>query len=139
MPNKPENRQDKNQGMNWIRPEKRLAIYLRDGLACCYCGLSVEAEAKLTLDHLKPYGKGGGNDAGNLVTCCHRCNCIRGSRPWRTFAAHAAAYINHGVTADDIITHVRRTIRRTLDIASARQLIAQRGGFTAALNQHPTA
>jgi 5-methylcytosine-specific restriction endonuclease McrA len=30
-------RYEKRQGMNWIRPEKRLAIYLRDGLACCYC------------------------------------------------------------------------------------------------------
>jgi len=38
------------QGMNWIRKEKRLAIYLRDGLACGYCGQSIEDGAKLTLD-----------------------------------------------------------------------------------------
>jgi 5-methylcytosine-specific restriction endonuclease McrA len=43
------------QGMNWIRQEKRLAIYLRDGLACGYCGDSVENGAKLSLDHLKPH------------------------------------------------------------------------------------
>ncbi|KKK72946.1 hypothetical protein LCGC14_2898780, partial [marine sediment metagenome] len=40
-------RKEKNQGMNWIRPEKRLAIYLRDGLACCYCGATVEDGTKL--------------------------------------------------------------------------------------------
>lgn len=26
------------QGMNWCRPATRLAIYLRDGMACTYCG-----------------------------------------------------------------------------------------------------
>ena len=29
-------------GSKWIRPEKRMAIYLRDGLACVYCGEGVE-------------------------------------------------------------------------------------------------
>jgi 5-methylcytosine-specific restriction endonuclease McrA len=68
------------QGMNWIRKEKRLAIYLRDGLACCYCGGAVEDGAKLTLDHIKCHDHGGSNDATNLVTCCHSCNSARGAR-----------------------------------------------------------
>ena len=29
-------------GMNWLPKARRLAIYLRDGLACAYCGASVE-------------------------------------------------------------------------------------------------
>jgi hypothetical protein len=41
-------RKEKNQGMNWISQHKRLAIYLRDGLACCYCGDSIMEDAKLT-------------------------------------------------------------------------------------------
>lgn len=39
------------QGMNWIRQDKRLAIYLRDGLACVWCGersVEVFAEAVAT-------------------------------------------------------------------------------------------
>ena len=60
------------QGMNWIRKEKRLAIYLRDGLACCFCGEGVEDGAKLTLDHLTPHSHGGTNGAENLATACHR-------------------------------------------------------------------
>ena len=64
-------------GRNWIRPEKRLALYLRDGVACVYCGRSVEAAAPLTLDHLRPVSKGGSNDASNLVTACHDCNSAR--------------------------------------------------------------
>ena len=35
-------------GRNWIRPEKRRALYLRDGLACVYCGDSLEDGARLT-------------------------------------------------------------------------------------------
>lgn len=30
------------QGMNWIRQEKRYAIYLRDGLACVWCKATIE-------------------------------------------------------------------------------------------------
>lgn len=119
--------------MNWIRPEKRLAIYLRDGLACCYCGEGVEAEAKFTLDHLVPDVRGGGNGEGNLVTCCHRCNTSRGARNWRKFAASVAEYINHEATAEQIIRHIEATRRRKLDIAAAKELIARRGSFSAAL------
>ena len=46
-------------GMNWIRKEKRLSIYLRDGLACVWCGQAVEDGIKLTLDHLIPHSPRG--------------------------------------------------------------------------------
>ena len=129
----PVNRHERNQGMNWIRPEKRLAIYLRDGLACAYCGASVENDAKLTLDHLKAHSAGGANDPTNLITCCHRCNSARGNRPWRTFAQHVADYVNHGVTGEQIIAHINRITRRALDVPTAKALIDRRGSFSAAL------
>lgn len=119
--------------MNWIRPEKRLAIYLRDGLACCYCGASVENGAKLTLDHLRCYDSGGSNKETNLVTCCSTCNSSRGKRSWKVFAEKVAGYINHGVTVAQIILHIETTRYRKLNIAAAKALIAQRGGFTKAL------
>lgn len=120
--------------MNWIRKEKRLAIYLRDGLACCYCGQGVEDDAKLTLDHLIPHVRGGSNTPTNLVTCCHKCNSSRGSRSWRSFAKSVASYVNHGVTADKIIDHITATRFETIDVAGAVKLIARRGGFSNALN-----
>lgn len=67
------------QGMNWIRKEKRLAIYLRDGLACIYCKKGVESGSKLTLDHVICRSKGGNNAETNLVTACHKCNTERGT------------------------------------------------------------
>lgn len=115
------------QGMNWITQVKRLSIYLRDGLACCYCGHSVEEGAQLTLDHLKPYSKGGNNDATNLVTCCARCNSSRGTRSYTKFAHSVAAYLNHGISGLDILGHIRRCTRRVLPLAEAKTLIARQG------------
>ena len=119
-------RKDTWNGMNWIRQEKRLAIYLRDGMACAYCGATVETGNSLTLDHVRPVSKGGSNDATNLVTCCARCNSSRGNRSVSTFAAAVAGYLNHGAKAEDIIAHIRRTVRRTLKMAEAKAMIARR-------------
>lgn len=117
------------QGMNWIRQDKRLAIYLRDGLACAYCGHSVEDGAKLSLDHVKPNSKGGSNHESNLVTCCDRCNSSRGNRPLRTFCRAVAEYLDHGVTGGEIERHVRACTRRELKThrAEAKEMIARRG------------
>lgn len=123
----------RNQGMNWIRQEKRLALYLRDGLACVYCGAAVEDGAKLTLDHLTPSSQGGKNTPGNLVTCCHTCNSSRGDRPVEDFAAAAAGYVNHGVTAAQILTDIAERTARPVPIAEAKQLIARRGSAARAL------
>jgi hypothetical protein len=121
------------QGMNWIRQEKRLAIYLRDGLSCAYCGESVEDGAKLTLDHLVCHSQGGSNNERNLVTCCHRCNSVRAARPLEEFAKATALYLNHGITAKEIIAHVRDCTARPLDKAGAKEMIARRGSAAKAL------
>lgn len=121
------------QGMNWCRRERRLALYLRDGLACCYCGEGIDDGAKLTLDHLLPHSHGGSNKSTNLVTCCHRCNSARGNRDWQEFAEKTAGYLNHGITGQDIIDHITAAIQRPVDTKAAKALIATRGGFTKAL------
>jgi hypothetical protein len=99
------------------------------GLACAYCGDSVENGTKLTLDHLKPYVKGGSNHESNLVTCCHRCNSARGSRPVAAFAKATAGYLNHGVTQVEVLSHVKDCAKRELKsyLAEAKQLISRRG------------
>ena len=114
-------------GSKWIRPEKRLAIYLRDGLACIYCGATLEDGAQLSLDHVMPHSKGGSNDASNLVTACSRCNSSRGNRPVAEFAAAVAHYLNHGVAADEILRHIKNSTRRVLPLDEAKTLIARRG------------
>jgi len=126
-------RAKRTQGSKWIRREKRLAIYLRDGLACCYCGASIEGGAQLSLDHLQAYSHGGSNEATNLVTCCSRCNSARGNRPVAAFARACAEYLN--VEAGEITKHINNARRRQLDIGAAKELIALRGSYSAVLAQ----
>jgi 5-methylcytosine-specific restriction endonuclease McrA len=113
------------QGMNWITKKKRLAIHLRDGLCCAYCGNPVEGGASLSLDHLVPYSKGGSNDAANLVTACGMCNSSRGNRDWKQFATAAANYRN--VNADALIEDIEEKSSRSLDVKLAEKIIEARG------------
>lgn len=119
------------QGMNWIRQEKRLAIYLRDGCSCAWCGANVEDEATtLSLDHVKCHSKGGSNEATNLVTCCKRCNDSRGARSVGKFATVVAAYLGGGRgRADAIKAHVIQCTKRDLKVhlIEAKALMARRG------------
>ncbi len=119
-------RQDDWNGMNWIRQEKRLAIYLRDGLACAYCGSSIDDGTRLSLDHV---AGDGGNCSWNLVTACMRCNDSKGDRPMATFAGACAEYLGNGITASEIIQHVLKCVHAPLDdlIETAKGLIEKRG------------
>lgn len=120
------------QGMNWISPAKRLAIYLRDGLGCAYCGQGIEEGVRLTLDHLTPHSAAAkpDNSATNLVTACVSCNSSRGDRDLAEFCKRVAGYLNHGATGKAILAHVRATSARPLDLAQAKDLLARRGNFS---------
>lgn len=118
------------QGMKWIRSEKRLALYLRDNLACVYCGQGIEVGIRLTLDHLIPYIQGGSNQAENLVSCCLFCNSSRSDRNWKTFARSVATYRNRGITAKALIAHIEQTRKQSYDVQAAHTMIERRGNFS---------
>lgn len=85
----------------WIRTEKRARIVRRDGGRCVWCGGVVyKHDGKgptppyaATLDHVVPRSQGGTNHHSNLVTCCHRCNSLRGDRDAEAFALRVARAI----------------------------------------------
>lgn len=54
----------------------RPRIYKRDHYQCVYCGSNKD----LTLDHVMPKSRGGGNEWTNLVTSCFKCNLRKGNR-----------------------------------------------------------
>lgn len=54
----------------------RHRLFKRDNHECVYCG----SKKHLTVDHILPKSKGGGNTWLNLVTCCSNCNRIKGDR-----------------------------------------------------------
>jgi hypothetical protein len=91
----------------------------------------VEDGVVLSLDHLRPNSAGGSNAVTNLVTCCHRCNSARGSRPVRTFCRAVAEYLD--VDAASIERHVRACARRALPRAEALELLSRRGSVAAAI------
>jgi len=76
----------------WITKTRRLALYIRDGFQCAYCGsdLSNVVPNEITLDHLQARSFGGGNKNQNLVTACKSCNSRRGNKPWVDYATGGA-------------------------------------------------
>jgi 5-methylcytosine-specific restriction endonuclease McrA len=74
-------------GTKWIRPEKRVRIYARDGWRCQWCSRHAsQLKDPLTLDHFLSRDAGGGNEAGNLLTACFECNSKRRHEPALSFA-----------------------------------------------------
>ena len=55
----------------------RKNIIARDEYICQYCGVS---KTPLTIDHITPKGKGGGDTWENLVAACKPCNQKKGDR-----------------------------------------------------------
>ena len=123
----------KYQGSKWIRRERRLAIYIRDGLACAWCGASIEEGATLSLDHIIPHTNGGSTKSDNLITSCRKCNSARGDRSVNDFAKSVAQYLDHDINEFDIIGHIWECTCRPVNIAQARQIITRRGSWQAAL------
>ena len=66
----------------------RREIYTRDEERCVYCGFEKGTSppagpyvgAKIGLDHVIPFTRGGEDSLENLVTCCSVCNQIKGDR-----------------------------------------------------------
>lgn len=101
-------------GSSWIRREKRVAIYMRDGYKCVYCGVCLmnSHARKRTLDHVIPRIHGGTNDHRNLVTCCLACNDQKGDsllQCWRS----------------DLIPIVRQQVIKPIDIRAAKRRLTE--------------
>ncbi|HUU53359.1 MAG TPA: HNH endonuclease [Armatimonadota bacterium] len=55
----------------------RKSIFARDHYTCQYCGAH---SVPLTIDHVVPRERGGGDDWTNLLCCCTKCNNKKGNR-----------------------------------------------------------
>lgn len=106
-----------NQGSKWISKSARLAIYIRDGFSCQYCGrdLREEGPSQLTLDHLDPRSEitcpKARRNPKRLILACLRCNSSRQDKPWLDFATGGA------------IDRIRKTVRRNLNLELARAIL----------------
>lgn len=110
------------QGSKWITKAARLAIYIRDGFTCTYCGTDLRdaAPADITLDHLDPRCSQlcpkERRNPRRLVTACRRCNSSRQDKPWRQYATGGA------------VARITAAVRRPLNLDLARAILAGRAG-----------
>jgi hypothetical protein len=114
-------RKAKWKGSKWVRRYTRVAIYLRDGYACVYCGKG-EDEDLLTLDHRVPAVLGGDNRPSNLVTACLTCNSAKADLSVRAFLAQLR---ERGVDTTKVAPRIRRLVRKPLDRIGARVYMAE--------------
>lgn len=85
-------RENGKRGSSWLTRERRLAIYIRDGFTCQYCGRDLKnaPAVELNLDHLVARNAGGGNESTNLITSCRSCNCSRQDKLYTEYATGGA-------------------------------------------------
>ena len=112
------------QQIDWLPREVRLAIYLRDGCACVYCGVSVEEGVRLALDHVVPCDLFGSDEPSNLVTCCTVCNSSKRNLTLRTYVQHLSDY---GRNTEDMQRRVEAALARPLPLQAARRMLKRRG------------
>lgn len=111
-------------GGSWIRPEKRLAIYARDGFACAFCGAHVRDGARLSIDHIDAAENGGTNEDENLVTVDLSCNSAKQDLSMRGWLAYLRA---KGVDTTGMAARVRAQARRPIDRNLGKTLYAAHG------------
>lgn len=111
---------------HWISTVDRLALYIRDGFACAYCGtdLRTVSARSITLDHLTPRVQGGTHEPRNLVTACLSCNSRRQDKPWESYATGGAVDRINALVLRAPCTELARRI--LLDRRSAEQDAAER-------------
>ncbi len=113
---KPNGKRLNGSGSGWITPARRLALYLRDGFLCQYCGTDLHAAPArtVTLDHLTPQCRGGTHASSNLITACLSCNSRRQDQVWYKYAPEGA------------VERILRTRRRRPNLSLARAILADR-------------
>jgi len=126
-------------GSNWIRRDKRLAIYLRDQFRCVYCNrnlATVKAKYR-TLDHIVPVTRGGDNDATNLCTACKHCNDSKGDK---TAWEYLARNVRPGGNNDLFVQRRDRLLRliaTPINRALAKALMAGTLDLSDVLKEQP--
>lgn len=110
----------------------RIAILLRDGNTCVYCGAVKGSRArvngkmtrvKMTVDHVTPKSWGGRDSPENMVCACERCNTIKATMDDETFAFMLK---RHGLlrTRRELTQRVSRAVAKRVDLVLATKIYA---------------
>lgn len=107
-----------------MTPLDRLSFFIRDGLACVFCGAGAETFTHLRIAPVRPNKP---SVAGNVVTVCLRCYKARGDRSVLSYSRSVAEFLGGGIAAADIRRHVHRSARRLPQRKKAEAMFAKRG------------
>lgn len=77
----------------------RCNVYNRDNYTCQYCHKKLSSK-QLTLDHVVPKSKGGATQWSNVITCCKKCNNIKGEHllselKWKAVSPQVPQWKSH--------------------------------------------
>ena len=100
----------------------RLAVLLRDGGSCSYCGKGWGLGVAIHVDHLLPRAWQGKDVPENLAAACEDCNTLKGTCDLEAFAGMLE---RHGriASAAALIASVRARAAKPLDLPAAARLL----------------
>lgn len=113
-----------------ITPELRTKVYIRDGMKCVVCG----AKQRLSLDHILPINKGGGDTEDNLQTMCIDCNWKKGDHylnflqrmfPFQTIRKSELLYNE----IKGMIASINTTMRKEISLTTNQQIDSKINNF----------
>jgi len=115
----------KGRSSRFVSRAMRFAIYARDGFDCVICRglfpLPLDGRG-LTLEHVIPRSAGGTHAPSNLITCCARCNFVRGARTTPLLGP-----LGHLPQA--VRRRVERALNRPVNLGLGRWIVAHRKAF----------
>ena len=71
---KPSPKSDPITKLSYTPLKMRFVVFERDNFTCQYCGITRAEGARLMVDHIVPFSKGGKTIIDNLTTACFFCN-----------------------------------------------------------------
>ncbi len=98
------------------KPSTRWSIYLRDGLQCVYCGVTLQHLVQdqennfFTLDHSVARSSGGSHEPSeNLYTCCYHCNVAKGTMSIRQWSKEVG--VNYSTLRSRLLVRRNRPLK----------------------------
>lgn len=85
-------------------------VYRRDSYKCRYCAAD---KTPLTVDHIDLWELGGVTIVDNLLTCCKKCNKIRGNTPYKEWLK-SPEYASRSVSLTEVEKKANEAVVQTL-------------------------
>jgi len=113
------------QGVSWqvFRRDSQDNVRHPGNPFCCYCS---NDSTPLTVDHLVCWEAGGPSIPENLLSCCRRCNKMRGNTPYEEWILRDQGYLRVSNNLSEARRQKNRDLVATLDKIQRRVHVVSR-------------